>query len=109
MFRRVSLAALFLLLMSSLAVVAGQDSANDKDKKVLQGNWEFVSFLVEGQDSMPKKEAGWNFFFRFDGDNIIHDKWSKDGSGEFFHNVQFTLDATKVPKWIDSSFRWTKV
>jgi uncharacterized protein (TIGR03067 family) len=99
---------LLLSLISSLAVVAVQDSANDKDMKVLQGKWEFVSYLVEGHDSMPK-EAGWKWVFYIDGDKIKHELQHKDGRVEgVYIGGKFILDAAKVPKWIFLPARKTK-
>jgi uncharacterized protein (TIGR03067 family) len=110
MFRGVSLAALFLWLMSSLAVVAVQDSANDKDKNALKGEWEVVSYLVDGQEAKPTK-AGYKWYFYFDGDKIRHEAESRSKDGTAIDSIYagtFTLDAAKAPKWIDLPGRKSK-
>src|SRR5262245_21739376 len=90
---RVTLTVLCILLVSCLSVWALQDSANEKDKKALQGKWEDVSVVDSGKERKCEKEKG---VATFEGGNITFTPKSRD-----FSELSFTLDATKTPKALD--------
>jgi len=92
MFRRVIFTALCVLLACGLTVQALQDSANDKDKKSLQGKWEVVSAVQGGKEVKVPKMC----IVSFDGGNVT---WTpKVGD---FSEFSFALDASKTPKSLD--------
>jgi uncharacterized protein (TIGR03067 family) len=83
---------LCILFASSLAVQALQDSANEKDKKALQGKWDVISVVIEGKKEKGDKKVT----ATFEGGTLKFDPKSRD-----FSEFSFTLDATKTPKALD--------
>jgi uncharacterized protein (TIGR03067 family) len=94
MFRRVIFTALCVLLACGLTVQALQDSANDKDKKALQGKWELVSWVEDGRADKVKIPK--MCVFSFDGGNLTCSPKVGD-----FAEWSFALDAGKTPKALD--------
>ena len=91
MFRRVILTALCISLATGLTVQALQESANEKDKKALQGKWDIVSVASAGKEQKPK-----GAFVSFDGGKLTFTPKLVD-----FSEFSFNLDASKTPKTLD--------
>src|SRR5271167_1831548 len=97
MFHRISLFALAIPLLSSVAVTAVQETASEKDLKSLQGKWHVVSAKSPGGFNVGPDD---NLFIIFEGNKL---KVSKiDEKGEFRDGGTFSLDASKTPKAMDS-------
>lgn len=92
MFRRVILTALCISLATGLTVQALQESANEKDKKALQGKWDIVSVASAGKEQKAQNGA----FVSFDGGKLTFTPKSVD-----FSEFSFNLDASKTPKTLD--------
>ncbi len=92
MFRRVILTALCVLLVCGLTVQALQGSANENDKKALQGKWEVVSVVQGGKEGKVPKMC----VISFDGGNLTCTPKMGD-----FSEFSFAIDASKTPKALD--------
>ena len=86
-----------LLLMSALTfAVADAAATYEADLKRMQGDWMVASMIVSGM-TMSDEEAQ-SLFRTVEGDRYVVSRYSKPvGKGTF------KLDATKNPKWIDST------
>jgi uncharacterized protein (TIGR03067 family) len=81
------------LLLLAVIALAAQPNALEKDQKALEGKWNVVSHIKDGQDRL--KELG-KTTVTFDGNkiSIAHD----NGNTE---DATFALDPNKTPKEID--------
>jgi uncharacterized protein (TIGR03067 family) len=85
------------LVFASLAVtvaMAAQETANDKDKKALQGKWKVVS-ITRGPDILTPTDRYW----AFEGEIV------KTNTAEKPVSSTFTIDAGKSPKAIDMKYK----
>src|SRR5262249_22343160 len=91
-----SVSTLAVMLLIDSAFLAAQDpAASEKDKKLLQGQWELVSFVDAGN----KHEIRETKFIVFDGDSV---KFTEGKKGDKVNDEgRFTVDAGKTPKTID--------
>jgi len=91
--RRTWLISLPAALLLGIVALAAQPNAVEKDQKALEGKWNVVSHIKDGQDRL--KELG-KTTVTFDGNkiSIAHD----NGNTE---DATFSLDPSKTPKEIN--------